>query len=173
VELMAFDGAMLPRNLEPEHAAFNDPRIKRSVKEIASVTPTEDVAGAKRGKVYVTFTDGSSGTYDQVVVSHGPRLANPAQPGPAGALTLADGILMRPVVKDGDVVALESVDPPGAVRVVGAAMWSSAWRKKIPPDQLPVYDKALMNQAKNGPRDSPQPSLLHHAAKQIPAANSL
>jgi hypothetical protein len=89
------------------------------------------------------------------------------------------------VVRGGKVVALESIDPPGAVRIVGAAMWSAGWFDSIPdqlmmPDPsnpaiqtpaLDVYKKALATQANNTPRDSPANPLIHHVAEQIPVAN--
>jgi hypothetical protein len=79
---------------------------------------------------------------------------------------------MRPVVVDGMVVALESINPPGAIRVMGAAMWSGAWLDRIPAAHQPAYDNALRTQAKDGPRDSPANPLVHHVGQQIPAANA-
>lgn len=88
---------------------------------------------------------------------------------------------MRPVVVDRQVVALESVNPPGAVRVVGAAMWSPAWieRGLISETEFvngmparDVYSNALQNQALSAPRDSPGNMLIHNTGKQIPAANT-
>jgi hypothetical protein len=55
-----------------------------------------------------------------------------ADSGTAGALTLAKLVELRPVVVDGKVVALESIHPPGAVRIMGAAMWSPCWLERIP-----------------------------------------
>jgi hypothetical protein len=125
--------------------------------------------------------------YDQVVVAHATDITSGAEPGPAGAvgLTSTAGIFMRPVVRDGKVVALESIDPPGAVNVKGAAMWSGAWIKRIPETlrmtdpsdpstevfARQLYADALANQAKGGPRDSPLPPLVHHTVDQISAAN--
>lgn len=82
---------------------------------------------------------------------------------------------MRPVVVDGQVVALESVNPPGAVRVVGAAMWSRAWIDGDfiqDPTAIRIYDLALKNQARSAPRDSPGNMLIHNVGKQVPAANA-
>ena len=111
--------------------------------------------------------------YDQVVVSIGTNLA--ATSGSVGALTLASGIVMRPVLVNGQVVALESVNPPGAVRVVGAAMWSRAWIREryiVDPDAIMIYEKALNEQARGAPRDSPGNMLIHDVGQQIPAANT-
>jgi hypothetical protein len=176
-KVRAFDAAALPRNVQAADAPFNDAGINRSVKGIASLTPMEHLGG-DAGKVRVTFTDGTTADYDQVVVSHGTDMAKAADPGPAGALTLAKGIEMRPVIFNGKVVALESVNPPGAVRVLGAAMWSRAWLQFIPEtltidgrSARDIYDDALTNQAINAPRDSPANPLIHNVGQQIPAAN--
>lgn len=105
-------------------------------------------------------------------------MAKAADPGPAGALALAKGIEMQPVRFNGQVVALESVNPPGAVRVLGAAMWSRAWLQFIPETLVidgrsarDIYEDALTNQAVNAPRDSPANPLIHNVGGQIPAAN--
>lgn len=172
-DLRAFDAARLPRNVQDADAAFHDAGIVRSVKWIASMTPTEEIAGEAPGKVKVTFTDGTTEAYDQVVVSIGTNLA--ATSGATGALTLAAGIQMRPVVVNGQVVALESVNPPGAVRVVGAAMWSRAWVEEgmiADPSAITIYEKALKEQARGAPRDSPGNMLIHNVGQQVPAANT-
>ena len=172
-ELRAFDAARLPRNVQDTNAAFNDTGIARGVKEITSMTPSEAIPGQEPGRVKVTFSDGSSAMYDQVVVSHGTNLAAAGKT--PGALTLAAGIQLRPVVVNGQVVALESVHPPGAVRVVGAAMWSRAWVREryiVDPDAITVYEKALREQAQTAPRDSPANPLIHNVGRQIPAANT-
>jgi hypothetical protein len=172
-ELRAFDAARLPRNVQDTDAAFNDAGIQRHVKSIVSMTPTENITGAKPGRIKVTFSDGTTETYDQVVISHSTNPdATGAQP---GALTLATGLIMRPVVVAGQVVALESVNPPGAVRVVGAAMWSPAWIKRgliVGFDAVKIYEKALKEQALSAPRDSPANPLIHNVGEQIPAANT-
>ena len=185
-QIRAFDASALPRNVQAADAAFNNPKIHRSVRGIQSMTPTEKVPGAPPGNVRVTFTDASAPEiYDQVVESHATDIAAGSDPGPAGAVKLADGIKMRPVVRGSKVIALESIDPPGAVRVIGAAMWTVAWGKWIPDDiNIPdpmdptselsmreVFMNALANQAKGGPRDSPASPLIHHVAGQVPAAN--
>jgi hypothetical protein len=180
-EIRAFDAAALPTNVQAKESAMADSGIKRSVKGIAGLKPVGT------NQVEVTFTDGSKATYDQVVVSHATDMAAPAVPGPAGAVTLgaSAGVKFRPVVKEGKVVALESIDPPGAVRVLGAGMWSGMWTKHIDADlvmadpmrpgheatALQIFLDALGNQAKGGPRDSPASALVHHVAGQIPAAN--
>lgn len=172
-DLRAFDSARLPRNVQDTDGAFNDSGITRSVKEIQSLTPTEQIPGQEPGRVRVTFADGTSEIYDQVVVSHGTNLAAPT--GAVGALALAKGLEMRPVVINGQVVALESVYPPGAVRVVGAAMWSPGWiehRLIIDIDAIKIYRKALAEQALGAPRDSPANPLIHNVGSQIPAANT-
>ena len=82
---------------------------------------------------------------------------------------------MRPVVVNGQVVALESVYPPGAIRVVGAAMWNPAWIKGSyirSRDAVAIYEQALQKQALGTPRDSPANPLIHNVGNQIPAANT-
>ena len=118
--LRAFDAAKLPRNVGGADAAFNDPKIHRSVNGIKQVTPTEDLhdPNIAPGRVKVVFSDGSFGIYDQVVVSHATNVA-----APGGAQAQVGDLQFRPVVKDGIVCALESIDPPGAVKVAGGAMW--------------------------------------------------
>ena len=184
-ELRAFDSAMLPRNVESADDAFNDANIHRKVLEIASLTPSEQVPGAPVGKVKVTFSDGSEKMYDQVVTSHGTNVANGADgaPGsnaaqPKGALALAT-MELTIVEVNGQVVALESVNPKGAVRIVGAAMWSPLWIDGRAPGGARITDpvvvsrfrKAMTEQALNAPRDSPANPLLHNVGKQVPAAN--
>lgn len=92
-----------------------------------------------------------------------------------GALTLAKGLEMRPVVVNGLVVALESVYPPGVVRVIGAAMWSPAWIERgliVDFDAIKIYKKALAEQAIGAPRDSPANPLIRNVGDQVPAANT-
>jgi hypothetical protein len=183
----AFDAAALPRNAQAADAALNNQKIHRSVRGIKSMTPTEKIPGERPGRVKVTFTKGDppEEIYDQVVVSHATDITSGPEPGPAGAVGLAKGIQMRPVVRNGKIVALESIDPPGAVTVKGAAAWSGAWIERIPDklmipdptdparevDARELYKDALANQAKQGPRDSPLPPLVHHVVTQIGAAN--
>jgi hypothetical protein len=80
-QIRAFDAAALPRNAQSADAAFNNPKIHRSVRGIQSMTPTERIPGAPPGKVKVTFTDGSTAIYDQVVVSHATDIAAGPDPG--------------------------------------------------------------------------------------------
>jgi hypothetical protein len=168
----AFDAAMLPRNVDASDAAMKDTGITRGVKSIQSMVPAE-TEGGDPGKVKVTFSDGSVGEYDQVVISHSAEIGDPGAGRMKGAVGLAQGIELRPVVVDGQVVALESVDPPGAVRILGAAMWSRLWLAQIPDAaQSQIFRDALDNQARNAPRDSPVLPLIHNVGKQIPAANS-
>jgi hypothetical protein len=168
-ELRAFDAAALPRNVQSADAAINDAGIQRHVKEIKSMVPTEDI-GEAPGKIKVTFTDGSEAVYDQVVVSHG---ANVGAAGEVrGAATLAKGIELRPIVVDGQVVGLESVNPPGAVRIVGAAVWNRVWIKSIFQEAArSTFEEALDNQALGSPRDSPANPLVYNTSRQIPNAN--
>jgi hypothetical protein len=66
------------------------------------------------------------------------------------------------------------VNPPGAVRVVGAAMWSRQWIDGgfiVEPTAKAKYENALNNQAMNAPRDSPGNPLIYNTGRQIPAAN--
>ncbi|HWU91140.1 MAG TPA: DUF4157 domain-containing protein [Kofleriaceae bacterium] len=180
-EIRAFDAAALPTNVQAKDSAMSDAGIKRSVRGIAAMKPVGDT------KVEVTFSDGTKEIYDQVVVSHSTDITAPAVPGPAGAVTLGKGTgaKFKPVVKGGKVVALESIDPPGAVRVIGAGMWSGAWLDRIS-DQLDMpnptkpgemikaqqlFKNALAEQANGAPRDSPMKALVHHVAQQVPAAN--
>lgn len=180
-EIRAFDAAALPTNVQQRSSAMSDAGIKRSVRGIQALQPVGDA------KVEVTFTDGTKEIYDQVVVSHGTDITAPAAPGPAGAFTLGQGagVKFKPVVRGGKVVALESVDPPGAVRVIGAGMWTPAWiihvsdNVDMPDPMKPgevikaqqLFKNALAGQANGAPRDSPASALVHHVAQQVPAAN--
>ncbi|MBL0213631.1 MAG: hypothetical protein IPQ07_07100 [Myxococcales bacterium] len=175
-ELRAFGDAMLPSNLEPSHASFKNPNIPRSVAVIESVTPTDD------GRVLVTFKGGTPDPkiYNQVVVSHGTDPNGP-EGRTKGALGLASPgngrdvgpqIEMKPKVVNGKVVALESVNPPGAVRVIGAAMWNGAWANAMTNEaDKKVFNKALQSQADTAPRDSPANVLVHNVGQQIADAN--
>ncbi|MFT3699673.1 MAG: DUF4157 domain-containing protein [Kofleriaceae bacterium] len=185
-ELRAFDSAMLPRNTESATDAFNDVNIHRQVAEIESLTPSEEIPGAPAGKVKVTFKGGRSEFYDQVVTSHGTNVASEGAPGvdgvkdaaPKGALALAT-MELTVVEMNGQVVALESVNPKGAVRIIGAAMWSPLWvdggapggARITDPVAVARFNKAMTEQALGAPRDSPANPLLHNVGKQVPAAN--
>jgi hypothetical protein len=179
-EIRAFDAAALPTNVQARDSAMSDAGINRSVNGISALKPVGDA------KVEVTFTNGSREIYDQVVVSHSTDSAAAAVPGPAGALTIGTvpSVTFRPVVRNGKVVALESIDPPGAIRVIGAAMWTGRWLRYISDAPMPdplrpgeqiqgteLFSRALSDQAKGSPRDSPASALVHHVAEQIPAAN--
>ena len=181
-ELRAFEMAMLPRNVESRDDAFNDGGIARQVKEIASLTPCEDVPGETHTGVKVQFSDGSIQYYDQVVTSHGTNAtAKGDAGGPKGAVTLADSLEMTVVEVNGEIVALESVNPKGAVRVLGAAMWSPSWIETRDGSQpclrdpavVARYRQAMTNQALTAPRDSPGNPLLHNVGRQIVGANTV
>ncbi len=149
----AHGGMSIARNRKPgatyEHGIHGDPAhgLRIEFGTPSKISPTAD------GRVMVTMGHGADATtklYDQVVIAHG---LDPATPGGPGALLGAGAeknpqtqaldevpagtIALRPVFgphKDGDapeVLALESIDPPG-IRLTGAAYANkkmSAWVK--------------------------------------------
>ena len=149
----AHGGMSIARNRKPgatyEHGIHGDPAhgLRIEFGTPSKMSPTAD------GRVMVTMghgTDATTKIYDQVVIAHG---LDPATPGGPGALLGAGAdknaqtqaldevpagtIALRPVFgphKDGDVpevLALESIDPPG-IRLTGAAYANkkmSAWVK--------------------------------------------
>lgn len=163
-DLLSFRRAMLPRNVEPPDAAFNHPAISRSSGTIKKITPTDD------GRVKVELADGRTFTVDQVVVSIG---QDPAAPG--GPLALTEGRQFR-IVKDadGNLSHLESVDPPGAIRIMGASMSEPAMREAVIPAERAEFAALLARQADALPANSRGvPGSLALAGQTIPEANRI
>ncbi|MEZ4399302.1 MAG: DUF4157 domain-containing protein [Kofleriaceae bacterium] len=163
-DLLSFRRAMLPRNVEPADAAFNNPKVSRSSGTIKKITPTDD------GRVKVELADGRVFTVDQVVVSIG---QDPAAPG--GPLALTHGRQFR-IVKDpsGALSHLESVDPPGAIRIMGASMSEPAMREAVIPAERAEFAALLARQADALPANSRGvPGSLALAGQTIPEANRI
>jgi hypothetical protein len=133
----AHKGSTVRRNRKPG-ATYEKPDDKTGKVTIHYGTPTK-VEKLPNGRIYVEFRTGSTleaKEFDQIVLAHG---QNPGAPGGPGALlgkgaaetspgsrvygdVPPDTIALRPVFSADrkDVVALESIDPPG-IRLVGAA----------------------------------------------------
>ena len=96
------------------------------------------------------------------IASPATDIASPAVAGPAGAVQLGAnaGVKFKPVVRNGKVVALESIDPPGAVRVIGAAMWSGAWIRFV------ARDVSMPDPAQPNVEISTQQVLMNALAEQ-------
>lgn len=163
-DLLSFRRAMLPRNVEPPDAAFKHPAISRSSGTIKKVTPTAD------GRVKVEVADGRVFTVDQVVVSIG---QDPAAAG--GPLALTQGRRFR-IVKNaaGELTHLESVDPPGAIRIMGASMSEPAMREAVIPAERAEFAALLARQANALPTNSRGVAgSLALAGQTIPEANRI
>ena len=133
----AHSGMTIPRNTKPG-ATYDKPVTNRGPHDVqiefgtpSKIAPTED------GRVLVTVGTGETAhatVYDQVVIAHGPDPGQPGAPGgllgpgassggdvPAGTIALRP--LYGPKRADGqepEILALESIDPPGIV-LKGAA----------------------------------------------------
>jgi hypothetical protein len=191
-ELRAFGGGMFLRNLAPGQA-FDNPNIHRRVDEIDTILPSEVVDPAVKSKVWVEFQSGYGNTvrngkrgkfYHQVVVAHGPDIARKGSVDPTsleygapGALTVEAGGTWRPVVVEGDIVALESFEHPGAGTITGIAMWNAGWIPRIAEPYRARYEKGLAEQAKaasvrtRSPESVGVAGSIHMANRDIPRAN--
>jgi len=107
-------------------AAYASPAIHVAFGSPSHIAPRPD------GRVAVTIGEGETArveVYDQVIIAHG---QDPAAPGGSGALlgarasseggdVPAGTIALKPsLTETGDLVGLESIDPPG-IRLIGAA----------------------------------------------------
>jgi hypothetical protein len=154
--LEAHKGSTLRRNTKPG-ATYAEPFAKGKV-NIEYGTPTK-IEPLPDGRIYVEFRTGSTLTtkvYDQIVLAHGQNPGAKGGPGellgPAAAETAPGSreygdvppgtIALRPVLppKDGDadVLALESIDPPG-IRLVGASYAHPAMAPWIPKEHRAAF----------------------------------
>ncbi|MCC6999304.1 MAG: hypothetical protein IT370_32125, partial [Deltaproteobacteria bacterium] len=161
----AFKGANLPRNQDIVH----NKEIQKEAKSIKKVDGPLPATDAKNpGKLMVTFSDGSVGYYDRIVVSHGQdasgeggvhaMLTKPGGiladklGGPDGKTVIEKGEKLKPIVgADGKVLGMQSADSDdgGGIRLVGAAATPGALLKHMAPDDAAHFTE-LMNQRKFG-----------------------
>lgn len=87
-------------------------------------------------------------------------------------------IVLRPVIVEGDIVALESFEHPGVCTMTGIAMWSPALIPRIAEPYRARYEKGLREQAKSesirtrSPESVGVPGSIHMAGRDIPRANA-
>jgi hypothetical protein len=171
-ELQAFGQAMLPRNVEE---AFDSPlakeKIHRSIDTVTNIEPIEvETAGVKEQKVKVTRGNGTVEIVDQVVVSLG---QNADAPGGGGSM-LGNIELEMIISSNGDLVGLQSVEPKGAVRLLGAAYADRKLAAHVRADQRTQFLEKLAEEAARLPPNSKgvAPSIAN-AANTIQAANDV
>ena len=125
-DILFFRDAMLDRNLD-SNGAMAQPNVHRRGVEIAVATPSEEMTtgdfAGRPGKVHVLFTDGSTGWYDHIVVSHGQDASLPG-----GAVAVTQGLTMTVGEANGFPI-IQSTD--GSVRVLGAATFAREWEGRL------------------------------------------
>ena len=150
----AHRGGQNERNRKPGAAYHGDSGVKIEYGTPANIKPLPD------GRVMVTMGNGStaqSGIFDQVVIAHG---QDPSEPGGVASFLgpgaprvratrelgdiPAGTILLRPVYSpDGhDVLALESIDPPG-IRLQGAVYASKTMLPWIEPSERTRFEQDI------------------------------
>lgn len=170
-DLRAFGQAMLPRNVEE---AFDSPlakdKIHRQIGDISKIEPIEvEESGVKVQKVKLTTSMGEV-IVDQLVVSLG---QNPEAVGATGHFV--DGVDLEMILDhDGNLVGLQSVNPKGAVRLLGAAFADPKLAPHVVADQRADFGTKLAEQAAKLPSNSKgvAPSIAS-AAISIQAANDV
>lgn len=166
-DILSFRRAMLPRNTEPADAAFKNPKIERSSGTIKKVEPVKD-GGVDRVKV--TLDDGRVYIVDQIVVSIG------QDPAGAGGPKALSGSHQFKMVKSaaGELVELVSVDPPGAVRIRGAAMAEPTMKDVVIPAERAEFAALLAQRADGLPENSKGVAgSISLAGRTIPEANAI
>ena len=167
VDLQSFSPAMLDRNLGGA-GAFAQANVHRHSKEIASVTPSEDMTAGpfagRPGKVHVAFGDGSAGWYDQVVIAHGLDATRPG-----GTVALTRHLSLHLHVASGYPVIQT---PDASVRVLGAATWSPDWEKSLRDDYQTLTNLNAKRSKELSPFSRGIPESIEMAGRQISAANA-
>lgn len=102
--------------------AFQGGNITRVPADLVAVRPGDPATPGQGGRVVVELSAGPSGPTTERVVDRVVITTGQAPSGPGGQLPLLAGVQFRMVLDGGRLVALTSVDPPGAVRLTGAAM---------------------------------------------------
>ncbi len=105
----AFRGSNVPRNAD----ILQKTESTRRVADILTVEP-QIVDGKTRA--LVTYVDGSTRSYDRVVLNLG-QDAN--APGGVGFIAEKMGLQLEPIIKNGELLGVQSTD--GSVRILGAA----------------------------------------------------
>jgi hypothetical protein len=197
----AHQGAALRRNTKPG-ATYADPHGKGNKVRIHYGTPTK-IEALPDGRVRVEMRQGStliSKEYDQIVLAHGQDPGAQGGPGallgkgapetapgsreygdvPHGTIALRPVYAKRPDGKDGDIVALESIDPPG-IRLVGAAYAHPAmapwiakadrkrfldWIKAMREEHVPTRDHGEISSDSKGVTPG-----IEHQRDKLPQAN--
>lgn len=176
--LAAHTGAAFPRNTKAG-AAYHDPFKKGGQVRIEYGTPTK-IEALPDGRILVEMGSGAtlkSKIYDQIVLAHGQNPGAKGGPGEllgAPAAETAPGsrtygevppgtIALKPVFSTEpphDVIALESIDPPG-IRLVGAAYAHKAMEPWIAASERPKF-KAWLERSKS----AGQPTRDHGAISE-------
>ena len=160
---------------------FDHPSITWRGGNIARVQPGDASVPGEAGKIVVELTGGGREVYDQVALSIGQDptgggvrggVAGPA--GGPGVGSVVGGLEFRMVITDGRLVALESVNPPGRVRLLGASMSESIAERVIASERSEFL--SLVRDVQ--PRDPSVPAesrgvqdSIYQLGQNIPRAN--
>ncbi|HZI96384.1 MAG TPA: hypothetical protein VFD41_02545, partial [Actinomycetales bacterium] len=165
-EIATFGGAVTEGNV----SGFTSPKIERRFGEITSVRPGDPRIPGEAGKVVVSI-DGRVETFDRLVLSIGQDISRPG-----GQVPLVGQLQFRMVMRGGRLVGLESVNPPGAVRLQGAA-WATARPDKsgiadlvIPTERARFIEliNAQANDASVPVESLNTPPSIHQTGKNVP-----
>ena len=184
--LRAFDAAKLPRNVGGADAAFNDPKIHRSVNGIKQVTPTQDLhdPNIAPGRVKVVFSDGSFGIYDRKAgrLARDERRRTGWRSGAGRRPPVPARRQRRHRVRAGKHRSTGCGEGRGRRDVERGVLG----RESIPatldmPDPMDsskrilardLYQRASREQSSGAPRDSPANPLVHNVVKQLDALSN-
>jgi hypothetical protein len=157
---------------------FDRTNIAYTVGRIGSVRPGDPTVPGEAGKIMVLI-DGQWRAFDQVAIALGQDPAGggvdgsgaPRPEGAPGLGQIVGNLQLRMVIVDGRLVALESVDPPGAVRVIGAAIAQSARPWVIPAEQVAFVEMVDAQAAAAPPASRYVPDSIYQIGESVPLAN--
>lgn len=170
-DLWAFRDARNTRN----ESIFQEPRIERRMGEVGQIL---HVGGGAQVKVKGQAPDDDfEETFDQVIVSIGQDMGRVDDHGPASAWRLVKDakLELQMILDKGRLVGLESVEPQGMLRVLGAAMHAGLLRLLNPKDHN-KYRQLLFEQANDAsvPQHSQGvPGSIYQIGQDVPRANAL
>ena len=168
-DVASFSPAIVPGN----EAAFRGGPVRRVLAEVGSVRAGDPSVPTEAGRVVVELraADGTTArrVVDRVVVARGQ-----APGGPGGQAPMLAGTRFRMQLDGGRLVALTSVDPPGAVRLVGAAMTTGGIEELVVPGERAQFVRLVREQAV-GPEvpanSQAVPPSVHQTGVNVPRSN--
>ncbi len=158
-------------------------RIQFRLGELRRVRPGDPSVPDEAKKIMVEIEPGRWEAFDQVAVSIGqdpaggrvdPATRAPKQEGPPGVGQVLGELELRMALVDGRLIALESVEPPGLIRVLGAAMSESIQKWVIAAERTRFVD-LVRNVQPNEPSVPAESrkvqDSIYQLGKNIPLAN--